>query len=140
VSGITLTVTVAPTQDELTTIFGGLNAFNEADVGPADRLPLAVVLRNEAGTVIGGISGNTGWGWLYLQWLWLDAGQRGQGLAGKMLEAAEAEARGRGCHGSYIDTFNPVALKVYQRAGYVPFGELKDFPPGRTRTFLQKAL
>ncbi len=36
----------------------------------------------------------------------------------------------RGCHGAYIDTFNPVALKVYQRQGYVPFGELADFPKG----------
>jgi hypothetical protein len=57
-----------------------------------------------------------------------------------MLAAAEAEARTRGCHGSYIDTFNPIALKVYQRAGYKPFGELPDFPRGRTRTFLSKAL
>jgi len=31
-------------------------------------------------------------------------------------------------------------LKVYRRAGYVPFGELRDFPKGRTRTFLQKSL
>ena len=45
-----------------------------------------------------------------------------------------------GCHGSYIDTFSPVALKVYQRAGYIPFGALDDFPSGRTRTFLQKRL
>jgi len=46
----------------------------------------------------------------------------------------------RRCHGAYIDTFNPVALKVYRRAGYRPFGELPDFPKGRTRTFLRKAL
>ena len=57
-----------------------------------------------------------------------------------MLAAAEAEARDRGCHAAYIDTFNPVALKIYQRAGYVPFGALEDFPIGRTRTFLQKTL
>jgi hypothetical protein len=61
-------------------------------------------------------------------------------MAGQMLGAAEAEARQRGCHGAYIDTFNPVALKVYQRQGYVPFGELANFPPGRARTFLQKPL
>ena len=80
------------------------------------------------------------WGWLYVQWLWIDEGQRGKGLAGALLAAAEAEARARGCHGAYIDTFSPVALKVYQRAGYAPFGALADFPKGRTRTFLQKPL
>jgi hypothetical protein len=57
-----------------------------------------------------------------------------------MLDAAEAEAKNRGCRGAYIDTFNPIALKLYQRHGYVPFGTLPDFPPGRTRTFLQKPL
>jgi hypothetical protein len=57
-----------------------------------------------------------------------------------MLQMAEAEAVRRGCHDAYIDTFSPVALKVYQRAGYVPFGALEDFPKGRTRTFLQKKL
>jgi GNAT superfamily N-acetyltransferase len=135
-----LTVTAAPTPAELETIGGGLTAFNEADVGPAGRLPLAVLVRNEAGTIVAGTSGYTAWGWLYVQWLWVAETARGQGIAGKMLIAAEDEARTRGCHGSYIDTFNPVALKTYERAGYRPFGKLDDFPRGRTRTFLQKPL
>jgi len=137
---VTLAVTAAPSPEDLAAIGAGLSAFNEQDVGPANRIALAVVVRDDAGEVIGGISGYTAWGWLYVQWLWLAEGHRGQGLAGRMLAAAEAEARSRGCFGAYIDTFNPVALKVYQRAGYAAFGELKDFPMGRTRTFLQKAL
>ncbi|MBN9346987.1 MAG: GNAT family N-acetyltransferase [Devosia sp.] len=135
-----LTVTATPTAAELETIGGNLAAFNEADVGPAERTPLAVLIRNDAGTVVAGISGYTAWGWLYVQWLWVHESQRGQGAAGRMLAAADDEARKRGCHAAYIDTFNPVALKTYQRAGYVPFGKLDDFPKGRTRTFLQKAL
>lgn len=135
-----ISVSAAPTAAELELIGGGLASFNEADVGPSGRTPLAVLVRDDAGKLCGGISGYTAWGWLYIQWLWLEAGHRGQGLAGKMLAAAEAEGKARGCHGAYVDTFNPVALKVYQRAGYVPFGTLKDFPKGRTRTFLQKQL
>lgn len=136
----TLTVTAAPTSTELETIGGGLAAFNESDVGPAGNTPLAVLVRNETGTLVAGISGYTAWGWLYVQWLWVSEDARGQGLAHQMLEAAEGEARKRGCHGAYIDTFNPVALDVYERAGYVAFGQLRDFPMGRTRTFLQRAL
>ena len=135
-----ISVSAAPTAAELERIGGGLASFNEDDVGPAGRVALAVLVRDEAGRLCGGISGYTAWGWLYVQWLWLDAGHRGQGLAAQMLAAAEVEAKARGCHGAYIDTFNPVALKVYRRAGYVPFGELRDFPKGRTRTFLQKSL
>ena len=135
-----LTLTASPSPEELAAISDGLTSFNESDVGPANRQPLAALLRDDAGTVLGGLSGYTAWGWLYIQWLWLAESQRGQGWAARLLEAAEAEARNRRCHAAWIDTFNPVALKTYQRAGYTPFGALPDFPKGRTRTFLQKAL
>jgi GNAT superfamily N-acetyltransferase len=137
---VNLAVTAAPSPEDLAAIGAGLTAFNEQDAGPANRIALAVVLHDDAGAVAGGISGYTAWGWLYIQWLWLAETSRGQGLATKMLAAAETEARTRGCFASYIDTFNPVALRVYQRAGYTAFGELQDFPEGRTRTFLQKRL
>jgi GNAT superfamily N-acetyltransferase len=132
-------VTDNPSAADLAAIQAGLTSFNEFDVGPADRRPLAVIVRDND-RVIAGISGYTAWGWLYVQWLWVDETQRGAGLAGRMLDAAEAEARARGCHSAYIDTFSPIALRVYQRQGYVPFGQLDNFPAGRTRTFLQKRL
>lgn len=136
---VTLAVTAEPSAEDLAVIGNGLAAFNEADVGPANRVPLAVTLR-QGGRVVGGVSGYTAWGWLYVQWLWLDQPQRGRRLAAQLLDAAEAEARQRGCHGAYIDTFNPIALKLYQRLDYVAFGQLDDFPKGRVRTFLQKPL
>ena len=135
-----LTLTDGPSPEDLAAIGDGLAAFNEADVGPSQRQSLAVLLRDDVGTLLGGLSGYSAWGWLYIQWLWLAESQRGQGWAVRLLDTAEAEARNRGCHDAWIDTFNPVALKTYQRAGYVPFGALPDFPKGRTRTFLQKAL
>lgn len=139
-SELAIRVTGTPSAGDLEIIGRGLSAFNDADVGPADRTALAVLVRNDAGELVAGISGYTGWGWLYVQWLWVAEDQRGQRLAGRMLTAAETEARARGCHGAYIDTFSPVALKTYERAGYAPFGKLDDFPKGRTRTFLQKSL
>ena len=139
-SELAISVTGTPSADDLEIIGRGLSAFNDADVGPADRTALAILVRNDAGELVAGISGYTGWGWLYVQWLWVAEDQRGRRLAGRMLDAAETEARARGCHGAYIDTFSPVALKTYERAGYTPFGKLDDFPKGRTRTFLQKPL
>jgi GNAT superfamily N-acetyltransferase len=136
---VKIDVTATPAADDLAAIGNGLSSFNDADVGPAGRLALAVLV-HDGETLAGGISGYTAWGWLYVQWLWLDEAYRGQGLAARMLAAAETEAKARGCRGSYIDTFSPVALQVYRRAGYLPFGALEDFPKGRTRTFLQKRL
>jgi len=136
---LSITVTGTPAAEEVEAIGEALAQFNDADVGPSERQPLVVVVREDE-DIVAGISGYTAWGWLYVQWLWVSETRRGERLAGRMLEAAEAEARKRGCHSAWIDTFNPVALKAYQRAGYKPFGELKDFPVGRTRTFLQKRL
>lgn len=135
-----LDITAEPDPAELAALGAALSAFNEGDVGPSGRLPLAVFLRDGTGAVQAGLSGYTAWGWLHVQWLWLAESQRGQGLAGRLLAAAEAEAEARGCHGAWIDTFNPRGLRAYLRAGYAPFGELEAFPPGRTRTFLRKTL
>jgi GNAT superfamily N-acetyltransferase len=137
---VTLKLTETPTSDELAAIGDGLAAFNAADAGEADRRPLVITLTDDAGAFAGGLSGFTAWGWLYIQWLFVSEGLRGQGWAPRLLEAAETEARNRGCHGAHIDTFSPIALKTYQRAGYTIFGELPDFPKGRTRSFLQKQL
>lgn len=135
-----LDVTASPSPEELAVIGEGLTAFNEADVGPSGRQPLAVLIRDAQGKVIGGLSGYTAWGWLFTQWLFIPDALRGEGMAGRLLAQAEEEARARGCHGAWIDTFSPVARKAYMRQGYEIFGELPDFPKGRTRTFLRKAL
>lgn len=129
-----------PNAQDLRLVGDSLAAFNEADVGPAGKTPLAVFARDATGSVVGGISGYTAWGWLYVQWLWVHESLRGRHVAGRMLDAAEKEAAARGCHGAYIDTFSPAALKAYMRQGYEPFGAMEDFPKGRTRTFLQKRL
>ncbi|MER8481256.1 GNAT family N-acetyltransferase [Mesorhizobium sp. M1322] len=136
----TLETTADPSPKELAFLGERLSAFNDSDVGAARRKALAVFVRDEHGAVVAGISGYTAWGWLYVQWLWVDERLRGQHMAGRMLDAAEQEAVARGCHGALIDTFNPKAVKAYERRGYRPFGVLHDFPVGRARVFLQKKL
>ncbi len=106
----------------------------------AGRVPIAVLVHDEAGRLVGGISGYTP-----------GAGSMCSGCGSTPASAAGASParcspppKPRRCRAAAtaatIDTFNPVALKVYLKAGYVPFGELADFPKGRTRTFLSKPL
>jgi GNAT superfamily N-acetyltransferase len=137
---VSISVGDAAPPDAIETIRAGLSGFNEAEVGPAERRDLFVVTRDEQGRMVGGIIAYTGWGWLFTQWLWIDEAHRGQGLAAKLLAAAEAEARARGCHSAWIDTFNPKALSAYRKAGYTVFGELPNFVAGRTRSFLSRTL
>ena len=135
-----LELTDAPEDADMNIIMTGLTDFNAADIGPSNRRSLAVLIRANDGKVIGGMFGYTGWDWLFTQWLFIPETLRGQGMAGRLLAKAEAEAIARGCRGAWIDTFNPQALRAYQRQGYVVFGEIPDFTPGRNRTFLQKRL
>lgn len=134
----TLEISADPAAEDLKRLHERLSDFNDSDVGPAAHVPIAVFVRDKKSVLMGGISGYTAWGWLYMQWLWVDEAMRGQRLAGRMLEAAEREAAERGCIGALIDTFNPKAAKAYERQGYKTFGVLPDFPLGRSRIYLQK--
>lgn len=133
-------VTASPSGEDLDVIIRSLTAYNEDTVGAADRIPLAVLIRDEQGHTIGGLSGYTSWGWLFTQLLFIPESLRGRGMAARLLDQAEAEARQRGCKGAWIDTFNPQALKAYRSQGYEIFGELPAFVGERTRTFLKKSL
>jgi GNAT superfamily N-acetyltransferase len=135
-----ITVTDQPSDAALARILDGLVAFNASLVGPSDRRMLAVLVSTEDDRPQGGLSGFTAWGWLFIEKVWLADELRGQGLAGRLLAEAETEALRRGCHGAWLDTFNPAAQVIYERQGYRVFGELQDFPTGRSRVFLQKPL
>jgi GNAT superfamily N-acetyltransferase len=136
---LAIEITDAPAEEDATRVVGGLVAFNNATVGPSNRRTLAALLRTEAGgAVSGGAIGYTAWDWFYVEKVWVDEALRGQGAAGRLLDAAEAEARRRGCKGAWLDTLNPAARAVYERQGYTVCGEISDFTAGRSRIFLQK--
>jgi GNAT superfamily N-acetyltransferase len=139
---VELTFETTDTADPADVAFIGssLAAFNDADVGPSERRAIAVIVRDGEGSIVAGLSGYTAWGWMYVQWLWVAEAARRQGVARRMLAAAEEEAVRRGCHGALIDTFNPKAESIYKQQGYEVFGLLPDFPVGRSRLFLQKRL
>jgi GNAT superfamily N-acetyltransferase len=89
---------------------------------------------------MGGLLGEIWGGWLYISVLWVAEPARGRGHASRLLEAAEAYARRRGCIGIGLDTFSFQARPLYERHGYVVFGTQADYPPGHTRYFMEKRL
>ncbi len=121
-------------------ILAPLRAFNEAQVGASAHRGLAIEVRGEDGDTVGGLWGATGFGWLFVHLLVVPETLRGQGLGRQLMAMAEDEARQRGCHGAWLDTFDFQARPFYERLGFVCFGELTDYPKGHTRYFMQKAL
>lgn len=102
--------------------------------------PFALIMRDGDGALIAGLNGVTHWRWLYVRHLWVNAAQRGRGLGGALIAAAEARARARDCVGAYVDTFDAGAAAFYARCGFARVGEIEDFPPGARRIFLCKKL
>ncbi len=123
-------------------IGNGLTDFNRNTLMPDLQIEdLAVVIREiESKTIVGGLWGRTGWEWLTIELIFVPESLRGQGIARNLIRMAEEEAVNRGCHSAWLDTLNPEALNLYERLGYERFGELKDFPKGGSRYFLQKKL
>ena len=120
------------------TVLKGLRAFNVARIGPANDLPLQLVVRDASGVVIAGLLGNTKWGWLYVDKLWVSEAERGRGLGSLLLARAEEIARERECIGAYLTTFEHQARPFYEQRGYQLFGTLEGYPAGTREYFVCK--
>ena len=90
--------------------------------------------------MVGGLVGEIGWKWLFVELLWIAESHRDRGLGANLLRSAEAEAMRRGARHVYLDTFDFQARPFYERQGYEVFGVLEDYPPGHRRFFLRKDL
>ena len=129
-----------PSPDDLQFLDDQINEHNMLRTGRRDYQPLSVFLRDERGSLAAGLHGFTWAGWLEIKLVWVREDQRGQGLGRRMLAAAEAEARERGCRHVWLDSYTFQAPAFYQHLGYEVFGSLADYPPPHDRVFLTKTL
>jgi ribosomal protein S18 acetylase RimI-like enzyme len=123
-------------------VLEGVRGFNRrlfANHPPGRDLAIAIRDPNSREPV-GGLCGRTAGGWLAIELIFVPEAFRGMGLATQLIAMAEEEAKRRECHSAWLDTMNPQALTLYRRLGYDIFGELKDYPVGSSRYFLQKKL
>jgi GNAT superfamily N-acetyltransferase len=133
-------VTDGPDQAAYDAILTGIVAYNDIHAEPDRQRVLAVLVKGDAGQVVGGLWGATAWQWLFVRLLWLPEALRGKGLGRDLLRRAEAEAVKRGCGKVWLDTYSFQARGFYEKLGYSVFGTLEDYPPGHRRYFLQKRL
>jgi GNAT superfamily N-acetyltransferase len=124
-------------------VLEGVRGFNKTKLFPnhPPGRDLAIAIRDpESHEPVGGLCGRTAGGWLAIELIFVPEAFRGMGLATRLIVMAEEEARRRNCHSAWLDTMNPQAMTLYRRLGYEVFGELKDYPTGFNRFFLQKKL
>lgn len=121
-----------------------LMVYNLQQVPPTQEEPFIKICRcakNEKGRLIGGILAcSVLWNILYVESVWVEEAYRGEGVASRLLEEVENEAREKGCHLAQLDTFDFQARGFYEKHGYQVFGTLKDAPKGHERYYLCKVL
>ena len=125
--------------DDAAVIRDGLHAYNDSKVDSPDG-HLGILLKDDSGNTLGGLTGRWYYGWLFVELLFLPEHLRGQDFGTAIMQAAETYARQQGLIGVWLDTFGFQARGFYEKLGYVVFGELPDYPAGHSRYFLQKRL
>lgn len=133
-----LTLDTSPEAADAQVVLDGLRAFNVQVIGPPHIQPVAVFVRDERDTIVGGLLGEIKWRWLYVAKLWLSDGARGRRLGSRLMERAEEHAWRQGCLGVHLSTFEYQALPFYEKLGYEVFGVLEGYPPGYRQYYLRK--
>ena len=134
-------VTDAPDARVEAAIGEGLRRFNAQQSGIDDSRPLAVVVSDpDTNEVLGGITGRTSLGLLFIDLVFLPDELRGDGLGSRILKLAEDEGRRRGCRAAMLYTISFQAPGFYARHGWRVFGEIACDPPGTSRIFMTKTL
>jgi N-acetylglutamate synthase-like GNAT family acetyltransferase len=129
-----------PKNEDLTFLEDRLYEYNSAAVGKDDGNLFVLAVRNDQGEIVAGLHG---WTWAQaceIRTLWVHAALRGQGVGAALLQAAEVEARAKGCKVIFLTTYSFQAPDFYQKYGFSVIARMEDFPPGSQYYFLEKRL
>jgi GNAT superfamily N-acetyltransferase len=127
-------------REDLAHIHNSVDEFNMRVTQDRNYSPINIFLRDEDGTVQGGILADLWGGWMHITFLWVEEPLRKHGYGAHLLRAAEDEAQTKGCRHAFVETFSFQARPFYERFGYQVIAVLEDYPPGHTYYFLRKSL
>src|SRR5262249_16353791 len=137
-SEVTL-IAVDPTPDEVQYLEDRIYEFNSMVTHIGDGQLLGFFVR-ESNRIVAGICGNTWGGTCELRQFWGEEGKRQQGLGTKLLQAAEQEARRRGCTQIVLMTFSFQAPAFYVIHGFEVVATIDNHPRGHQNLLMRKCL
>jgi GNAT superfamily N-acetyltransferase len=129
-----------PAAADLERLEGEIDEFNFRTTGFRDGRHLAAFLHDDAGALRAGLAGHTWGGCAEIKFLWVREAERRSGLGSRLLEAAEDEARARGCTRLVLSTHSFQAPGFYRRHGYAEVGRADGYPRGHAQIFFVKTL
>ena len=130
----------SPAHEDIYFLDHRLGEYNRPRSGAADSRFLCIFVRDEGGEILAGLHGWTWGGCLEVKYLWVREDLRRQGHGTALLQAAEAEARARGCRRAFVATHSFQAPGFYPKHGYRVVGQYDDYPEGHVQYFLRKEL
>jgi GNAT superfamily N-acetyltransferase len=133
-------VSDSPAPSDLAVVDDGLEASNLSAADLWAVRPLACFARSPAGEVLGGAIART-WGeCCEIRQLWVAPAHRRRGIARRLIELVETQARQRGCKLLYLETFSFQAPQLYLSAGYEVACQFSGFPDKVIRYIMRKEL
>lgn len=99
-------------------LFSGISAeaFQAKRLSPIQ--PFSIFIKDRKNVVLGGVSGTTFYGSLYVDSLWVNPSLRHQGWGTKLMNEAEKIGTERGARFVTLNTMDWEAFPFYQKLGY----------------------
>lgn len=129
-----------PKPEDVRFIEDQLYIYNVERTGLDDGKWLTIFVRDDNGDIAAGLHGWTWGGGARVQALWVRSDLRRHGYGTRLLAAAEAEARARGCDRILLDTFSFQAPLFYQKLGYEVIDMVDEILPPHREYRLRKNL
>lgn len=130
---------IEPTPEDVQSLEDRIYEFNAGATGIADGELLSFVVRDHD-RIVAGVCGNTWGGTCELRQFWVAEPLRHRGLGTALFQAAENEARRRGCTQIVLMTFSFQAPAFYRKHGFDVVAAIDNHPRGHQNVLMLKRL
>ncbi|RKM63094.1 GNAT family N-acetyltransferase [Butyrivibrio sp. XB500-5] len=135
-----LRITADGDERDINEIFEMLKEYNLKSREESENVPLGIYYEDENNGKLAGLTGETFGNWLCVHYLFVSEKLRGKGVGSELLNAAESEAKRRGCKYAFVDTFSFQAPEFYKKHGYNEVFTLENYPYTGKRHYYTKEL
>ena len=135
-----LRITADGDERDINEIFEMLKEYNLSNREESENVPLGIYYEDENNGKLAGLTGETFGNWLCVHYLFVSEKLRGKGVGSELLNAAESEAKRRGCKYAFVDTFSFQAPEFYKKHGYNEVFTLENYPYTGKRHYYTKEL